>query len=95
MLFTTAARADRYKAKNFIDTFVYRAGDQSGAWFFALLMAFGMSVSGTAAVATVISVVGLAVAIWLGRRQQVEAVRNGLRSVMEVSCREIGRGGNR
>jgi ATP:ADP antiporter, AAA family len=78
VLFTTAARADRYKAKNFIDTFVYRAGDQTGAWFFALLMALGLSVSGTAAVAAAISVVGFAVAIWLGRRQQVEAAGNGL-----------------
>src|SRR5690606_16158397 len=30
-LFTTVSRAERYKAKAFIDTFVYRAGDVVGA----------------------------------------------------------------
>ena len=31
-LFTVISREDKYKAKNFIDTVVYRAGDQIGAW---------------------------------------------------------------
>ena len=32
ILFTVVPREDRYKAKSFIDTFVYRLGDQVGAW---------------------------------------------------------------
>src|SRR5260370_22477683 len=32
VLFTVVPREDRYKAKGFIDTFVYRLGDQLGAW---------------------------------------------------------------
>ena len=32
ILFTVVPREDRYKAKSFIDTFVYRLGDQLGAW---------------------------------------------------------------
>jgi AAA family ATP:ADP antiporter len=32
MLFTVVPPTDRYKAKTFIDTVVYRAGDQIGAW---------------------------------------------------------------
>jgi len=31
-LFTVVSREDKYKAKNFIDTVVYRTGDQIGAW---------------------------------------------------------------
>ena len=31
VIYTVVSREDRYKAKGFIDTFVYRAGDQVGA----------------------------------------------------------------
>jgi hypothetical protein len=41
-LFTTVSRADRYKAKAFIDTFVYRAGDVVGAQTEGLLGRLGM-----------------------------------------------------
>ncbi len=34
VLFTVVPREDRYKAKSFIDTVVYRLGDQAGAWSF-------------------------------------------------------------
>ena len=39
-LFTVVPREDRYKAKNFIDTVVYRGGDVTAAWAFASLPAF-------------------------------------------------------
>jgi AAA family ATP:ADP antiporter len=74
VLFTVAERGDRYKAKNFIDTFVYRAGDQIGAWSYALLAAIGLSVSGISAVAVFISSGAIAVALWLGRRQRGKAL---------------------
>jgi AAA family ATP:ADP antiporter len=38
-LFTIVPREDRYKAKNFIDTVVYRGGDTVAAWWFAALPA--------------------------------------------------------
>ena len=37
VLYTVVPREDRYKAKSFIDTVVYRAGDQIGAWSYAML----------------------------------------------------------
>ena len=70
VLYTVLSRRDKYKAKNFNDTFVYRAGDQIGAWSFAGLGAAGL---GTAAMAwTMVPVAGtwLLVALWLGRRQR-------------------------
>jgi AAA family ATP:ADP antiporter len=39
-LFTAVPREERYKAKNFIDTVVYRGGDLVAAWGFATLSAF-------------------------------------------------------
>ena len=41
VLFTVVPREDRYKAKSFIDTVVYRFGDQVGAWTVPLLRGFG------------------------------------------------------
>ena len=69
VLFTSVAREDRYKAKNFIDTVVYRSGDQIGAWGYAGLLALGLGMTGIAVVAVPISVVWLGLSFWLGRRQ--------------------------
>jgi AAA family ATP:ADP antiporter len=73
VLFTVLAREDRYKAKSFIDTFVYRLGDQVGAWSVALLQNIGSSVATVALVAMPVALIWLANALWLGRRQAVMA----------------------
>jgi len=75
VLYTVLPREDKYKAKHFIDTFVYRAGDQVGAWSMAGMTALGLGVAGTAFVAAPIAVVWLAVALLLGRRQQALAAQ--------------------
>jgi AAA family ATP:ADP antiporter len=49
-LFTAVPREDRYKAKNFIDTVVYRGGDALSGWVFAgvsVLLAAGLSAAWT------------------------------------------------
>jgi AAA family ATP:ADP antiporter len=69
VLFTVLAREDRYKAKAFIDTFVYRLGDQVGAWSVALLRSFGESAGAVALVAVPVAALWLLNALWLGRRQ--------------------------
>lgn len=68
VLFTVVPPEDKYKAKNFIDTFVYRGGDQIGAWSYAGLSAAGMAVSSIALFAAPMSLVWLGVAFWLGTR---------------------------
>jgi AAA family ATP:ADP antiporter len=75
VLYTVLPREDKYKAKHFIDTFVYRAGDQVGAWSMAAMTALGLGVAGTAFVAAPIAGVWLGVALLLGRRQQALAAR--------------------
>jgi AAA family ATP:ADP antiporter len=72
-LFTVVSREDRYKAKSFIDTFVYRAGDQVGAWTFAPLATFGMSVGEISSIAAVLAAVSIVNAFWLGRRARTAA----------------------
>lgn len=68
VLFTVVPPEDKYKAKNFIDTFVYRGGDQIGAWSYAGLSAAGFAVSSISLLAAPMSLVWLGVALWLGAR---------------------------
>jgi len=70
MLYTVVPREVKYKAKNFIDTFVYRAGDQVGAWSYLLM---GVPALGIGVVAVPLSAVWLGIGLWLGRRQQSAA----------------------
>lgn len=48
-LFTIVPREERYKAKNFIDTVVYRGGDALSGWAFALLPGLAFVAAGLAA----------------------------------------------
>ncbi len=73
VLFTVLPREDKYKAKSFIDTVIYRSGDQIGAWSFALLSFMGLGLTGIAFVAVPISVAWLLNGWWLGRKQEVIA----------------------
>jgi len=73
VLFTAVSREDKYKTKNFIDTVVYRFGDQVGAWSRGWLGMMGLGVSGIAWVAVPISFAWVLNAWWLGRRQQAIA----------------------
>jgi AAA family ATP:ADP antiporter len=68
-LFTVVSREDKYKAKNFIDTVVYRTGDQMGAWTSPLLARLGLGLAGVSLVATPIAFVWLLISVWLGKKQ--------------------------
>jgi len=71
VLFSVIPPEDKYKAKNFIDTFVYRAGDQTGAWSYAGLSSLGLAVSSISLLAVPMSAVWVLVALWLGRQHSV------------------------
>jgi AAA family ATP:ADP antiporter len=68
ILFIPLPREDKYKSKTFVDTFVYRLGDQSGAWASAGLTALGLGAGGIAAVAAPLAGIWLMLALWLGGR---------------------------
>jgi AAA family ATP:ADP antiporter len=63
-LFTIVPREDRYKAKNFIDTVVYRGGDAASGWLFEALA------GAIAMVAAALSLVWTAIAFHLGARMK-------------------------
>ncbi len=69
-LFTVVSREDKYKTKNFIETFVYRFSDQLTVWGYAGLAALGLGVSGIAFVVAPVAGLSVALAFWLGRRQR-------------------------
>jgi AAA family ATP:ADP antiporter len=74
-LFTIVPRADRYKAKAFIDTFVYRGGDVIGAQTEGLLGRLGMGLAALASLAVPLAVVWVALGWWLGHAQRERAAR--------------------
>ncbi len=70
VLFTVVGRETKYKAKNFIDTVVYRAGDAVSGWVFAGLKALGVGLTGIAYIAVPVAFAWFAVAWFLGRKQE-------------------------
>jgi len=70
VLYTVLPREDRYKAKSFIDTVVYRGGDQVGAWTYAGFAALGLGTSAIAFVAILLAALWFLNGLWLGRSQE-------------------------
>lgn len=69
-LFTVIPDAQKYKAKNFIDTFVYRLGDASGAAAFKGLQAIGAGVGSVTALMIPVAAGWATLAFYLGNRQK-------------------------
>jgi len=69
MLYVVLSREEKYKAKNVIDTVVYRAGDAVSAWVYAGMRSLGMSVSGIAFIAVPLAILWAWIAFGLGRQQ--------------------------
>lgn len=62
LCFTVVSRDDKYRAKNVIDTLMYRFGDFVSAWIF-LALGFG---AGLITLTVPLAIVWVAIAIWLG-----------------------------
>jgi ATP:ADP antiporter, AAA family len=82
-LFTVVPRVDRYKAKGFIDTFVYRTGDVVGAQTEGLLGRLGLGLGALATVAIPLAAAWMALGIWLGHAQRQRA--NGTQAQPEAA----------
>jgi AAA family ATP:ADP antiporter len=65
MLFTVVDQESRYKAKNVIDTVVYRFGDFSSAWVSAAILPYGLA--GLAIFGAIVSAIWFPVAYMLGK----------------------------
>ncbi len=68
MLFTVVDQQSKYKAKNVIDTVVYRFGDLTSAWLSAAVLPFG--VAGLAVAGAIISAIWFPIAYILGKRYE-------------------------
>jgi len=69
-LYTIVPLDQKYKAKSFIDTFVYRGGDALGAGVFDALIRAGLGLAGIAFTAAPIAAVWGVVGLFLGTAQQ-------------------------
>jgi AAA family ATP:ADP antiporter len=87
--FTVVEQSNRYKAKNVIDTVVYRFGDVSAAWVQAGLRGLGYGLDGAAAVGVGASVLWGAVATGLGR--QYEKLRARQDSARDMNYSETSK----
>ncbi|MES9992617.1 MAG: MFS transporter [Candidatus Thiodiazotropha sp.] len=73
MLYVVLSREEKYKAKNFIDTLVYRGGDAVSSWLYTGLKALGLSLSSIAMIAVPIALAWAWIAFHLGKRQAILA----------------------
>jgi len=75
--FTVVPQADRYKAKNVIDTVVYRFGDLSAIWFQTGLRWAGLGLSATLGLALGVCALWGVVSVALGRRYEALRAKTG------------------
>lgn len=67
-LFNALSPDEKYKAKNFMDTAVYRAGDMTSGWAFSGLQAVGFTLGGIALVSAPLAALWAGIGLWLARR---------------------------
>jgi ATP:ADP antiporter, AAA family len=90
VLFTVIPREDKYKAKSFIDTVIYRSGDQVGAWSYDLLSGLGLGLTGIALAAVPLSIAWLLNSFWLGREQERRGAEQRPRADVPIHGTAIG-----
>ena len=70
MLWTVVGTETKYKAKNFVDTAVYRGGDALSGFAYAGLAGLGLTMSGLALVGGAIAAAWLALGLAIGRQYE-------------------------
>jgi len=70
LLFTVVDREERYKAKNVIDTLVYRGGDAASAWLYTGLASLGLGLGAIAFIGVPLALLWACNGVLLGRRQE-------------------------
>lgn len=73
VLFTVVSREAKYKAKNVIETVVYRGGDAVSGWIFTAISAIGIGFSGIAIIFVPLTAIWVALAAWLAKTQDRKA----------------------
>jgi ATP:ADP antiporter, AAA family len=73
MLFVILSQEEKYKAKNVIDTVIYRSGDVISAWAYTGLQALGLGLSAIAFIAVPVAGGWAWISYQLGRMQEARA----------------------
>ena len=73
MLYVVLSREEKYKAKNLIDTVIYRGGDAASSWVYAAMRGLGLGLSTIAWIAVPLSLLWAWIALQLGHRQKALA----------------------
>jgi AAA family ATP:ADP antiporter len=81
-LFSVVSPAEKYKAKPFVDVFLYRGGDVAGAGVDGMFAAMGLTLAWVAAATVPVAGVWAMLCLALGRAQQV---KDAARSVSEAA----------
>ena len=75
ILFTVVPTSEKYHAKVFIDTLVYRVGDQVGAWSYQAVSLLGVAALPLTLFSMILAAGWAALSVVLGRAQQRKAQR--------------------
>jgi AAA family ATP:ADP antiporter len=73
LLYTMVSREERYKAKSFIDTVVYRGGDTLAGWAEDGLKVLGLGAAGVLLASAPVAGLWLATSVYLARHPRVRA----------------------
>lgn len=73
-LFSVVSPSEKYKAKPFIDVFLYRGGDVAGTGVDGMFAALGMTLTMVAGATVPVAGVWALLCLWLGRAQQAKEV---------------------
>ena len=73
MLYSVVTPEEKYKAKNFIDTAIYRGGDVVGTWTIRIMSVMGMGMAAISAVMLPFAALSAVIALWLGREYKRQA----------------------
>ena len=71
MLYSVASPEARYKAKNFIDTAVYRGADLMAIWSIRLMGTIGMGLGAVSVVCVPLAIAWASLSLWIGRQYNV------------------------
>ncbi len=79
MLYAVVSKEAKYKAKNFIDTAVYRGGDLFSTWTIKSLA--GLGISGISLICIPIAILWTGLSLWIGREynRRDQAIANGVK----------------
>jgi len=89
-LFNALSREEKYKAKNFMDTAVYRAADMASSWMFQGMQALGMGLSAISFIAAPAALAWAGIGVWLARRHRAMTQEHTIHTAAPVTQEQSG-----